>query len=333
MNATSLEYLLQQVQAGDRVALGQAITLIESEAPEKRAHSSALLAALPKQKERAVSVGISGVPGAGKSTLIEALGMRLVSRGKRVAVLAVDPSSGRSGGSIMADKTRMTQLARDERAFVRPSPASGALGGVARQTHAAMQLVEAAGFDVILIETVGVGQSETLVEGLVDFFLVLMLAGAGDELQGIKRGILELADGLAINKADGENRSAAEVARAQYEGSLQLLLPKSGAWKPRALCVSALEGTGLDELWALVEDHGCALAASGELDERRRERRCTWMWQLVEDGLLRMLRTDEAVKMLGDELEGKVREGKLPPETAADRITAAFRGFPKSGCE
>jgi LAO/AO transport system kinase len=318
--------LVPEVLAGDRTALGRALTLIESESPAKRAEAEALLRALPSRESRAIRVGITGVPGVGKSTFIDALGTLLTSRGQRVAVLAVDPTSSRTGGSILGDKTRMSRLARDPLAFIRPSPSSGTLGGVARKTHEAMQLCEAAGFDVILIETVGVGQSETVVEGMVDFFLVLMLAGAGDELQGIKRGILELADLLAINKCDGANVQAAQAARLEYEGALRLLRPKSASWQPTAICMSAKEGTGLAELWSLIEEHQAKLTRSGELDARRAEQLQRWMWELVEDGLRRALHAHPGVQQLATELEREVARGRLRPEQAAARLLESFLG-------
>jgi LAO/AO transport system kinase len=316
--------LIPAVLAGDRTALGRALTLIESESPAKRAQAEALLAALPSPEQRTIRVGITGVPGVGKSTFIDALGTLLTSQGKRVAVLAVDPTSSRTGGSILGDKTRMHRLARDPLAFIRPSPSSGTLGGVARKTHEAMALCEAAGFDVILVETVGVGQSETVVEGMVDFFLVLMLAGAGDELQGIKRGILELADLLAINKCDGANVQAAQSARLEYEGALRLLRPKSTSWQPSAVCLSAKDGTGLAELWALIEEHQRRLGESGELATRRAEQLRRWMWELVEEGLLRALRKHSEVERLSQELEGEVSAGRLRPELAAARLLETF---------
>ncbi|MCB9913963.1 MAG: methylmalonyl Co-A mutase-associated GTPase MeaB [Planctomycetes bacterium] len=325
MSAPGVDELARGVLAGDRTALGRAITLVESAAEDKRAQALDLLRALPAPRESTLRVGITGVPGVGKSTFIDALGMYLVERGKRVCVLAVDPTSARTGGSILGDKTRMARLARDERAFIRPSPSSGTLGGVARKTHETIQLCEAAGFDTVLVETVGVGQSETVVEGMVDVFLVLMLAGAGDELQGIKRGILELADLIAINKADGANVDAAAAARLEYEGALRLLRPKSPSWTPRAVCVSALRGTGLAELWALVEEHHAALGASGELAARRSEQLGRWMWELVEQALLRRLREHAGVRALAERLERDVRAGAVPPEVAAAELLAAFR--------
>lgn len=320
----NLEELVAGVLACDRTVLGRAITLVESENAADRALADELLEELLPHACDAYRVGITGVPGVGKSTFIDALGMQLVSEGRRVAVLAIDPTSSLTGGSILGDKTRMARLARHEDAFIRPSPSSGSLGGVARQTRATMGICEAAGFDTILVETVGVGQSETVVEELVDFFLVLMLAGAGDELQGIKRGILELADLVAVNKADGDNRAAAERARAEYAGALQLLRPKTPAWTPRVNCVSALEGSGLPELWAAVEEHHRLLKESGELQERRSEQLRRWMWQLVEDGVRRAVRTQEPVRGIADELEVEVRDGRVQPGAAAREILRAL---------
>lgn len=325
MSEATVEELSRGVLAGDRVALGRAITLIESESAEKRAQAEALVQSLPRAESLALRVGITGVPGVGKSTFIDALGTQLTTAGKRVAVLAVDPTSTLSGGSILGDKTRMTRLAHDERAFIRPSPSSGSLGGVARRTHETMQLCEAAGFDVILVETVGVGQSETVVEGMVDFFLVLMLAGAGDELQGIKRGILELADMIAINKCDGENQPAAAAARVEYEGALRLLRAKGPSWEPSAVCISATEGTGLPELWSAIEDHHEQLTKSGELAQRRSRQLRSWMWEIVEDSLLRALREDPRVAQLAPELEQLVLRGELLPGVAAAKLLSAFR--------
>ncbi len=322
----SLEALAEGVRAGDRTALGRAITLVESRAPEKRELGEALVEALLPHRVEARRVGITGVPGVGKSTFVDALGSRLTAAGHRVAVLAVDPTSPLSGGSILGDKTRMARLASDPAAFVRPSPSSGTLGGVATRTRETMLLCEAAGFDVILVETVGVGQSETVVEDMVDCFLVLMLAGAGDELQGIKRGVLEIADLLAINKADGDNVDAARRAQAEYAGALRLLRPKCAAWTPRVLCVSALTGDGLDELWAAVEEHRAALVAAGELARRRAAQQRRWMWERVEDGLRERLDGDAEVQALARELEAEVAGGRLLPGHAARRILERFLG-------
>ncbi len=325
--ALELAELVDGVRAGDRRVLGQAITLVESRDTAKRALAVELLEALHTGEEPATDrVGITGVPGVGKSTFIDALGTHLTAAGRRVAVLAVDPTSPLTGGSILGDKTRMARLARDESAFIRPSPSSGTLGGVASRTRETMRLVEAAGFDVVLVETVGVGQSETVVEEMVDVFLVLMLAGAGDELQGIKRGILEVADLIAVNKADGDNLDAAQRARAEYAGALQLLRPKSEHWTPTALCVSALEGTGLTELWEAIEAHQRALRDSGALEERRRHQAGSWMWQEVEAGLRAALEEDGDVQARARELEARVRAGETLPTRAAEQLLELFLG-------
>jgi len=329
--ATDLAALEDGVLAGDRSSLGRAITLIESRAAEKRAQGEALLERLLPHlarpgRDAAWRVGITGVPGVGKSTFIDALGTHLTAQGHRVAVLAVDPTSPLTGGSILGDKTRMHRLSVDPNAFIRPSPSSGTLGGVAARTRETMLVCEAAGFDVVLVETVGVGQSETVVEAMVDFFLVLMLAGAGDELQGIKRGVLEIADLIAVNKADGDNVAAAERARAEYAGALQLLRPKCDTWQPTASCVSALTGAGLEELWDTVGEHHEALEASGDLARRRSDQLRRWMWEQVDDGLRRRLGEDVGVQALATELEAEVRAGSLLASRAARRILDAFLG-------
>ncbi len=257
--------LAEQVRAGNRVALARAITLIESRKPAHRPQARQLLTLLNGDAGRSLRVGITGVPGVGKSTLIDALGSYLTGQGHRVAVLAVDPSSSRSGGAILGDKTRMARLAADPNAFIRPSPSSGTLGGVARTTRETILLCEAAGFDVVLVETVGVGQSEVTVSGMVDFFLVLMLAGGGDELQGIKKGVMELADMIAITKADSGNEGAARLAAGDYKAALHILTPASASWKPPVITISSREGRGLDELWANVKRHRAALDGGGRV--------------------------------------------------------------------
>jgi len=321
-----LEGYLDGVRGGDRGVLGRAITLAESRLPEDRKLAKDLIAALAQDVGAAHRVGITGVPGAGKSTFIEALGKHLTTLGRRVAVLAVDPSSTLSGGSILGDKTRMQELARDPNAFVRPSPSSGALGGVARNTREAVLLCEAAGYDVVLIETVGVGQSELTAAQMVDTFLMLVLARGGDELQGIKRGLLELADLLAITKADGDNVAAAELARQEYAGALRLMERRSRAWTPRVLVCSALTGDGIAEIWSEVAEHRRALEAADEWDERRRRQRIQWMWQAIDDALTNALRRDAAVRARFMEIEEAVLEGRMAPEDAASVLIAAFRG-------
>jgi LAO/AO transport system kinase len=316
------ETLAEQLRSGSRVALARAITLIESRKAEHKAQSRALLTMLNPSAGRAHRIGITGVPGVGKSTLIDHLGSLLTANGHRVAVLAVDPSSSRSGGAILGDKTRMARLAADANAFIRPSPSSGTLGGVARTTRETILLCEAAGFDIILVETVGVGQSEITVAGMVDFFLVLMLAGGGDELQGIKKGVMELADMIAITKADGANESPARAAAADYKAALNILTPPSAAWKPPVLTVSALEGRGLEELWAEVLRHRAALEATGEFEAKRREQDVRWMHTMVEDQIRQKFLLDEAITARIAELERAVRAGNVPPSVAADEIAA-----------
>lgn len=319
-----IEQLAQGVRDGDRGLLGRAITLVESRAANKRAAGEELLERLLPFAGKALRIGITGVPGVGKSTFIDAFGTLLTERGKRVAVLAVDPTSPVTGGSILGDKTRMNRLAMDPAAFIRPSPSSGTLGGVASRTRESMLLCEAAGYDVVLVETVGVGQSETVVEEMVDFFLVLMLAGAGDELQGIKRGILEIADLIAVNKADGDNLRSAQAARLEYAGALQLLRPKHADWSPAAVCISATEGSGLPELWETILEHQSKLAASGALARRRAEQLGGWLWREVEDQLLHALRASEATGALSQELEQQVSAGQLLPARAAARLLERF---------
>ncbi|QDE89229.1 ATPase/protein kinase [Myxococcus xanthus] len=309
------------VRAGDRAMLARTITLVESELPRHAALAQEVLTRLLPTTGGSRRVGISGVPGVGKSTFIDALGMHLVKAGKSVAVLAIDPSSTVSGGSILGDKTRMARLSREEAAYIRPSPSSGTLGGVARKTRETLLLCEAAGFDVVLVETVGVGQSETVVADLVDFYLVLMLAGAGDELQGIKRGILEVADMLAINKADGDNKPRAERARSELRAALHLMRP--GA-EPEITTCSALEGSGIEKLWTSVETQLGRSAASGAMERRRKAQQVQWMWSMVQDGLRAALRAHPEVSALVPTLEADVREGRATPTSAALRVLGAF---------
>jgi LAO/AO transport system kinase len=308
------------VLSGDRRLLSKAITLIESSlAPHHAAAREILSAVLPKTGG-AVRLGITGVPGVGKSTFIETFGMMLIGKGHRVAVLAVDPSSARSGGSVMADKTRMEKLAVERRAFIRPSPSGGTLGGVARKTRETMLLCEAAGYDVVIVETVGVGQSETAVASMVDFFLVLLLTGAGDELQGLKKGILELADALAINKADGDNVDRAKKAARVYEMALDLLQSSSPSWKPPVLTCSAQEWTGIEEIWKTVLDHRELLAGSGELAEKRRRQAIDWMWSLIDEGLKERFARHPEIKKQLPRITREVEHGSLSPTTGADNL-------------
>ncbi|MCB9744930.1 MAG: methylmalonyl Co-A mutase-associated GTPase MeaB [Alphaproteobacteria bacterium] len=320
-----LEDYVSGVRAGDRATLGRAITLIESTNPEHQALAAELLTALMPHTGGAWRVGITGVPGVGKSTFIDALGTRLTSAGRRVAVLAVDPSSSRTGGSILGDKTRMERLSVDPSAFIRPSPSSGTLGGVAAHTRETLLLCEAAGFDVVLVETVGVGQSETLVAEMTDFFLALMLAGAGDELQGIKRGLLELADLIAVNKADGDNAAPARRAAHGYRSALHFTRPQDD-WTPPVLTCSAIEDTGLEEIWAAVGEHRAQALSSGRLAARRRRQALRWMWDLVDDQLRLALRAHLEVKARLPALEQQVAEGQIAPTTAARRLLASFLG-------
>jgi LAO/AO transport system kinase len=311
---------VEGVLAGDRATLARAITLVESTKPEHGQQAALLLQELLPRTGRAIRLGITGVPGVGKSTTIDQLGMNLVAQGHKVAVLAVDPTSKRTGGSILGDKTRMSQLALSDKAYIRPSPTSGTLGGVTRKTRETMALVEAAGFDVVIVETVGVGQSEVAVADMVDFFLVLLLAGGGDDLQGIKKGIIELADMIAINKADGDNVTRAERAAGEYRGALQILTPKSALWIPPVVTISGQTNKGLDALWGKIEEHRDRMSANGERDARRQRQAVHWMHDMIEDRLQSMLRSNPRVAGRLPEIERAVREGRLLPTLAADEI-------------
>lgn len=324
----TLAQLEDGIVAGDRALLARAITLVESTRPADQAPARELLERMLARSGSALRVGITGVPGVGKSTFIEALGKRLTAQGTKVAVLAVDPSSTRSGGAILGDKTRMHELARDPLAFVRPSPSRGSLGGVARRTREVMLLCEAAGYEVVLVETVGVGQSETMVAGMVDFFLVLMLANAGDELQGIKRGILELADMVVINKADGEHVQAARAARVEYARALHLMPAKSTSWTPPVLTCSGLEGVGVGEIWAAIVDFRARMSASGEWEQQRAGQRVDAMWRAIEWGLVEAFRTDPDLRMRVAELEQLVRAGRVAPDHAAHELLERFHPRP-----
>lgn len=309
----------------DRAVLGRALTLVESRRAADRELAAELLSRLLPLAGSATRVGISGVPGVGKSSFIEALGCRLLEAGQRVAVLAVDPSSAVTGGSILGDKTRMERLATAADAFIRPSPAGGSLGGVARTTREMITVCEAAGFDVVLVETVGVGQSETMVAEMVDTFLVLMLAGAGDELQGIKRGILELADVIAINKADGPNLERTRRARAELERALQILRPAGAAvWTVRVLTCSAFDGSGLADVWQAISDHRRFLTDSDQLEGRRRRQRVAWMWAAVDDALQLAVRDHPAVADRMPSLELAVERGERTAADAAAEILELF---------
>jgi LAO/AO transport system kinase len=321
-----LNGLARGIRARDRAVLGRAITLVESSAPDDRRDAQELLTALLPDTGGAHRIGVSGVPGVGKSTFIESFGLQLVVDGHRVAVLAVDPSSSISKGSILGDKTRMEKLAASDNAFIRPSPTGGSLGGVARKTREAILICEAAGYDVVLVETVGVGQSEIAVAEMVDFFLVLKIAGAGDELQGIKRGILELADLIAINKADEDNLQAAELARAEFERALRILRPEEeDGWKPRTVTCSGRTGAGLEEIWRLVCEHHELLSGSGELERRRHRQLLSWMWSLVDEGLRAAVREHPEIAKILTDLEHNVLQGRTTPTAAAEKILNTFK--------
>jgi len=320
----TLEDYVAGVRAGDRSVLARAITLVESRRPDHRRLAGELLTAVMPATGNATRVGLTGIPGVGKSTLIDALGTRLTSEGRRVAVLAVDPSSERSGGSILGDKTRMARLAVDPAAFIRPSPTAGTLGGVASRTRETMLLCEAAGYDVILVETVGVGQSETVVAQMTDVFVVLAIAGAGDQLQGIKRGVMELADLVCVNKADGDNVARARRAAHDYRAALRYLHHADELWQPRVVTCSALESTGLDALWQGVLDHRATLTEAGELDARRRHQTLRWMWSLVDEGLREGFRAHPAVAARLAQITADVESGQLAAPRAAATLLRAF---------
>jgi LAO/AO transport system kinase len=314
------QFYVQGVLNGDRRLIAKTITLIESSLSAHQRLAQTIIDGLLPYSEKAIRLGITGVPGVGKSTFIESLGTMLVKKGHRVAVLAVDPSSKRSGGSVLADKTRMEKLAVEQRAFIRPSPSGGTLGGVARKTRETMILCEAAGFDVIIVETVGVGQSETAVASMVDFFLVLMIAGAGDELQGIKKGILELADAVAVNKADGDNIERAEYARKQYETALHFLVPSSPNWTPPVLTCSALGMIDIDVIWENVIKHHTIFTKTGELKTKRKEQAVDWMWFLVKEGLKDHFYQHPEVKKKLAETIRDVENGTVASTIAASRL-------------
>jgi LAO/AO transport system kinase len=319
-NGDGIDELAAAVRGGDRAALPRAITLVESTRADHRDQAQQLLLALMPAAGNALHVGITGAPGVGKSTTIEALGMHLIERGHRVAVLAVDPSSTRTGGSILGDKTRMPQLAAHPDAYIRPSPTSGTLGGVARATRETIVLLEAAGFDVILVETVGVGQSEVAVANMVDTFVFLTLARTGDQLQGIKKGVLELADIVVVNKADGEHVGEARNAARELSGAIRLIYPRETLWRPPVLTMSALEGTGLEELWDTVERHRRVLSDAGDFEARRRAQQVDWTWQMVRDTVLDRVLSNPAVRKGRADVERRVLTGELTPALAAQQI-------------
>lgn len=316
----NVDYYVDGVIAGDRRVLSKTITLIESSLAEHRQLARKVIDRLLPRTGDAVRLGITGVPGAGKSTFIESLGTMLTGNGLRVAVLAIDPSSSRSGGSILGDKTRMEKLAVNDRAFIRPSPSGGTLGGVAGKTRETMLVCEAAGYDVIIIETVGVGQSETTVASMVDFFLVLMISGGGDELQGIKKGVLEVAEAIVINKADGDNVTRAELARKEYETALHLLMPYSPNWTVPVLTCSALQMVGVDTVWQTVEQHRQTLTASGELEKKRKSQAQDWFRFLLDDGLRSWFYSDSAVKEEIPLMLQRIAAEQTAPTAAAARL-------------
>ncbi|MEQ1653528.1 MAG: methylmalonyl Co-A mutase-associated GTPase MeaB [Hyphomicrobium sp.] len=316
----SVDDYVAGIPAGDRALLARAITLVESTNPEHGRIAQAVLQQLLPLTGKAIRLGITGVPGVGKSTTIDQLGMNLVNDGKQVAVLAIDPTSKRTGGSILGDKTRMSALAVEKNAFIRPSPSSGTLGGVTKKTRETMALVEAAGFDVVIVETVGVGQSEVAVADMVDFFLVLLLAGGGDDLQGIKKGIIELADMIAINKADGDNMRRAESAANEYRGALQIFTPANATWFPPVVTVSGRDNRGLQELWGKVVEHREKMTATGEFAIRRQNQSVSWMRDMIEARMMAALKANPQVAAELDGIEASVRQGTLLPTLAVDRI-------------
>jgi LAO/AO transport system kinase len=318
--------LAEAIRRGERSALARAITLVESTRADHRDKAQELLLEVMPDAGKAIHVGITGVPGVGKSTSIEALGMHLIELGHRVAVLAVDPSSTRTGGSILGDKTRMSKLAAHADAYIRPSPTSGTLGGVARATRETIVLLEAAGFDVILVETVGVGQSEVTVANMVDTFVFLTLARTGDQLQGIKKGVLELADIIVVNKADGNHALEAKKAARELAGAIRLIYPRDAVWLPPVLTMSALEGTGLDELWQTVEKHRRVLSDAGEFATRRRKQQVDWTWSMVRDTVLDRVLSHPAVREIKRDVERRVLDGELTPALAAQQILDAADG-------
>ncbi len=325
--STDLDESVAAILAGGRVALGRAITLVESAKPKDQVRARELLERVAPHTGKAVRVGITGVPGAGKSTLIDQLGLNLIAQGHKVAVLAVDPTSTRSGGSILGDKTRMGRLANEACAFIRPSPAGDSLGGVTKTTRETMTLVEAAGYDVVLVETVGVGQSETAVSNMVDVFVVVALPGAGDELQGIKRGLLELADIIAVNKADSDNVERANRAAMDYRTGLHILAAGVPGWSPVVLTMSARDNAGLDALWEKVEERRQELVASGALAKRRSEQAVAWMWELFEQRLVAAFKGGKRAARHVQDLEDKVRAGEITPAAAAQEF-AELTGIP-----
>lgn len=320
----TIKQIAEKLKTGDRRALARAITLVESSRRDHREQARDLISQILPFTGRSLRIGISGTPGVGKSTFIEVFGKFLTAAGHKVAVLTIDPSSKRTGGSILGDKTRMEELVRDPNAFIRPSPSGGSLGGVARRTREAMLLCEASGFDIILIETVGVGQSETTVAEMVDVFMLLLAPAGGDELQGIKRGVMELADLVVINKADGDLKATAGRAAAEYKGALGLMRPKSRHWRPEVLMISALKKLGIDDLWETIERYRVARTTDGELEAQRREQAASWMWSELDDSLKSRFKEHDAVSRRLPALEAEVKSGKIDPTDAAEQLLALF---------
>jgi LAO/AO transport system kinase len=323
--APDIARLMHGIRAGERAMIARAITLIESRRIDHQKAARRLVQDLLPFTGKAARVGITGAPGVGKSSTIDAVGTFLTGRGHKVAVLAVDPSSARGGGSILADKTRMARLASDANAFVRPSPSSGTLGGVAAKTRECMLILEAAGYDTVLVETMGTGQSETVVADMTDFFLLLVLPGAGDEIQGLKKGVVELADMIAVNKADGDNLNRAMAAAAEYHAALHILSPRSPHWSPPVLTYSALTGDGIPNLWEAILGHREAMSTSGQLAARRREQQVKWMWAMLEERMVSRLRSDSALKTKLPKLEAAVADGRMSAALAVEQIAAALR--------
>lgn len=319
-----VDELFDGVRRCDRTLMSRAVTLLESTAPAHRVLAQELLVKLLPFSGNALRVGITGVPGVGKSTFIEALGMKLIGEGHKVAVLAIDPSSTKTRGSILGDKTRMAKLAREDNAFIRPSPSAGTLGGVAKATRESMVVFEAAGFDVILVETVGVGQSEVAVSQMVDCFTFLALAGAGDQLQGIKKGVLEMADLVAINKADGPNLKNAKRAARELAAAMRMVRQEDALWNPPTMTISAVEHQGVDEFWQTVQDHHKVMLESGQFEHNRREQQVQWMWSMVHETLLQRLNTNEKVIEARALVESQLRDAQITPTLAAERVLEAF---------
>lgn len=319
------------ILAGDRAILGRAITLIESRRADHQLRAQELIAKILPHTGKAHRIGITGPPGVGKSTLLESLGMLLIEQRHRLAVLAIDPSSSVSGGSILGDKMRMARLATSERAFIRPSPSGGSLGGVTHQTRTAILLCEAAGYDVIFVETMGVGQSEAVVADMVDSVLLLLLPGAGDELQFIKRGLLEVVDMIAVAKADGKNISAAKQTQTRYLSALRYVRRSNTRWTPPVLTCSGLKGLGLEEVWTMLEEHRKIQSESGEFERKRRAQLSKWIWSIVEDEILGSVRHNQKIKTQLADLEPRVLDGEITPNQAARRLLRTFGGLASSG--